>query len=160
MRIAIFAGLLVFFAFQFAGLATAAEAPTETNRLLAAEATDSLSSGIRYKYGGNNPEVGLDCSAFIAYLFKEAIGGRLPRTARQMSEIGDKVSPDRMQPGDLVFFRNAKRAIAHVGVYIGDMKFVHASRKHGVVRESSLTTPYWRNHFNGVRRLSDPAPQS
>ena len=160
MRIAIFTGLVVFVVFQFAGMAAAAETPSETNRLLAAEAPDSLSSGIRYKYGGNNPAVGLDCSAFIAYLFKEAIGGRLPRTASQMSEMGDKVSPDRMQPGDLVFFRNARRAIAHVGIYIGDMKFVHASRKHGVVRESSLTTPYWKNHFNGVRRLSDTTPQS
>lgn len=158
MRIAIL--LLAIAAYQFAGTAAAAETPSETNRLLAAEATDSLSSGIRYKYGGNNPEVGLDCSAFIAYLFKEAIGGRLPRTAKQMSEIGDNVNPDRMQPGDLVFFRNAKRAISHVGIYIGDMKFIHASRKHGVVRESSLTTPYWKNHFNGVRRLTASLPSS
>ena len=122
----------------------------------AARAVSSLSSGIRYKFGGTDPDSGLDCSAFIALLYKDAGGGELPRTAREISEVGAHVETGALKPGDLVFFRNAQRGIAHVGIYVGGENFVHASRKHGVIYQSRLSEPYWKSRFKGARRL----PQS
>lgn len=133
---------------------------TSVNGLMAAEAISSLSSGIRYRFGGTDPDHGLDCSAFIAHLFREAIGGNLPRTAKEISDVGQHVDLENMEPGDLVFFGNGKRGISHVGVYIGGKKFIHASPKHGVIYESGLNEPYWRHRFNGVRRLSVEQPQT
>jgi cell wall-associated NlpC family hydrolase len=136
-------------------IAYAGEIPPSSERF-AARAVNSLSSGIRYKFGGTDPDSGLDCSAFIALLYKDAGGGDLPRTAREISEVGDRVDAQALQPGDLVFFRDARHAIAHVGVYVGNKNFVHASRKHGVIYQSRLNEPYWKSRFKGARRL----PQS
>lgn len=130
------------------------------NRLLASEAVSSLSSGIRYRFGGTDPDSGIDCSAFVAYLFREASGGSLPRTAREIRDVGAPVSLSDMKPGDLVFFGKGKRSASHVGVYVGGKKFIHASRKHGVIYESTLDEPYWHRRFSGVRRLSTALPQS
>jgi len=135
-------------------IAVAGELPPSAG--FAARAVSSLASGIRYKFGGTDPDSGLDCSAFIALLYKEAGGGELPRTALEISEVGARVEPQALQPGDLVFFRDAHRRIAHVGVYVGDENFVHASRKHGVIYQSRLSEPYWKSRFKGARRL----PQS
>ena len=99
---------------------------------------------------------GLDCSAFIALLYKDAGGGDLPRTAREISEVGAHIDAGALQPGDLVFFRNTQGGIAHVGIYVGGENFVHASRKHGVIYQSRLNEPYWKSRFKGARRL----PQS
>ncbi len=136
-------------------IACAGETRPSSERF-AARAVSSLSSGIRYKFGGTDPDSGLDCSAFIALLYKDAGGGELPRTAREISEVGAAVDVAALQPGDLVFFRNAQRGIAHVGIYVGDESFVHASRKHGVIYQSRLNEPYWKSRFKGARRL----PQS
>ncbi|WP_050478152.1 C40 family peptidase [Herbaspirillum rhizosphaerae] len=130
------------------------------NRLLAVEALNSLSSGIRYRFGGTDPDSGLDCSAFVAYLFREASGGSLPRTAREIRDVGEPVSLNDMKPGDLVFFGKGKRSASHVGVYVGGKKFIHASRKHGTIYESKLDEPYWHRRFSGVRRLAPALPQS
>ena len=130
------------------------------NRLLAAEAIESLASGIRYRYGGTDPASGLDCSAFIGHLFRAAVGGTLPRTTTEIREVGAHVSRNDIKPGDLVFFSNDKRHVSHVGVYIGGAKFVHASRKHGVIRKSGLNEPYWQHRFHGVRRLAGVKPTS
>lgn len=136
-------------------IAGAGEIPASSERF-AARAVSSLSSGIHYKFGGTDPDNGLDCSAFIALLYKDAGGGDLPRTAREISEVGAHIDADALQPGDLVFFRNSQGGIAHVGIYVGGENFVHASRKHGVIYQSRLNEPYWKNRFKGARRL----PQS
>jgi cell wall-associated NlpC family hydrolase len=136
-------------------VACAGETPPSSERF-AARAVNSLSSGIRYKFGGTDPDSGLDCSAFIALLYKDAGGGDLPRTAREISEVGAHINAGSLQPGDLVFFRNTQGGIAHVGIYVGGENFVHASRKHGVIYQSRLNEPYWKSRFKGARRL----PQS
>ncbi|RFB73065.1 MULTISPECIES: NlpC/P60 family protein [unclassified Herbaspirillum] len=135
--------------------ACAAETPPSSERFVA-RAVTSLTSGIRYKFGGTDPDSGLDCSAFIALLYKDAGGGDLPRTAREISEVGAHIDAGALQPGDLVFFRNTQGGIAHVGIYVGGENFVHASRKHGVIYQSRLNEPYWKSRFKGARRL----PQS
>jgi cell wall-associated NlpC family hydrolase len=134
--------------------------PASVNRLLAEEAVSSLSSGIRYRFGSTNPDRGLDCSAFVGYLFKEAVGEDLPRTAKEISDMGKQVGLNDMEPGDLVFFGKGKRHVSHVGIYVGGKKFIHASRKHGAVYESGLNEPYWQKHFSGARRLTTTLPRS
>jgi len=134
--------------------------PASVNRLLAEEAVSSLSSGIRYRFGGTNPDRGLDCSAFVGYLFREAVGEELPRTAKEISDMGKQVGLNDIEPGDLVFFGKGKRHVSHVGIYVGGKKFIHASRKHGAVYESGLNEPYWQSRFSGARRLTGILPQS
>ncbi|AMO99753.1 lecithin retinol acyltransferase family protein [Collimonas arenae] len=82
--------------------------------------------GIHYKYGGNNPENGLDCSGLVRYVFKDAWGVNVPRTAAELSRSGEKVDTQDLQPGDLVFYNTLRRSFSHVGIYLGDNKFIHA----------------------------------
>lgn len=109
--------------------------------------------GVPYKYGGDEPESGLDCSGLVRYLFKEALGTELPRSAEQMSSLGKHVDADELQPGDLVFYNTLKRAFSHVGVYLGEDKFIHAPSSGGHVRIESMKVSYWQKRFNGARRL-------
>lgn len=119
---------------------------------LAMEAMGLL--GIEYKYGGNTPETGLDCSGFVHYIFAEAWGKTLPRTARGLSRIGKHIDKKHLQTGDLVFFNTLKHKFSHVGIYLGDDKFIHAPSTGNVVRIESLDVSYWRKRFNGGRRIS------
>lgn len=111
--------------------------------------------GIRYKYGGTTPESGLDCSGLVRYVFKEAWGKNLPRTAQEISEVGKKVDTKDLQPGDLVFYNTLKRSFSHVGIYLGDNKFIHSPSGGGEVRVESMNVGYWKARFNGARRISD-----
>lgn len=111
--------------------------------------------GIRYKYGGNAPEQGLDCSGLVRYVFKEVLGKELPRTAVEISRVGEKVDRAELQPGDLVFYNTLRRGFSHVGIYLGDNKFVHAPSSGGQVRIESMDVSYWKKRFNGARRI-DP----
>jgi cell wall-associated NlpC family hydrolase len=114
-------------------------------------------TGIKYKYGGTSPESGFDCSGFVRYVFSQATNLALPPTARAISQIGKTVSKDELQPGDLVFFNTLKTAFSHVGIYIGDNKFVHAPRAGAAVRVESMQTGYWAKRFNGAQRLDSEA---
>lgn len=109
--------------------------------------------GVPYKYGGDEPESGLDCSGLVRYLFREALGTELPRSAEQMSELGQHVDAHELQPGDLVFYNTLRRAYSHVGVYLGEGKFIHAPSSGGYVRIESMKVSYWQKRFNGARRL-------
>jgi cell wall-associated NlpC family hydrolase len=109
--------------------------------------------GINYKYGGNEPDAGFDCSGFVRYVYNNTLGLILPRTSAEMSKKGDTVKKDELKPGDLVFFNTLKRAFSHVGIYVGEGKFVHAPSSGGVVRVESMEIPYWQQRFNGARRL-------
>lgn len=113
--------------------------------------------GIRYKYGGNAPESGLDCSGLVRYLFKEVSGTELPRTSEEISRLGEHVDTADLQPGDLVFYNTLRRAFSHVGIYLGDNKFIHAPASGGQVRIESMDVGYWKKRFNGARRISQPA---
>lgn len=109
--------------------------------------------GVRYRWGGNDVDSGLDCSGFVRLVFKETIGTLLPRTAREMSEVGQNVDNTELKPGDLVFFNTMKRAFSHVGIYLGDNYFLHAPRKGAEVRVEDMRQSYWVQRYNGARRV-------
>lgn len=115
--------------------------------------------GIRYRYGGNGPEAGgFDCSGLVKKVFGEALGVNLPRTAVEMARLGDKVNGVQdLKPGDLVFFNTMRRAFSHVGIYVGDNRFIHAPSTGNVVRVEDMDSDYWRSRFNGARRLVSDA---
>lgn len=108
--------------------------------------------GIPYRWGGNTPEEGMDCSGFIRYVFKKSLGIDLPRTAAQMSKVGKRVSINDLEPGDLLFFNTGRGSNTHIGMYIGDNKFIQAPR----TGQDIQITPfdgYYRSHFNGAKRV-------
>lgn len=114
--------------------------------------------GIRYRFGGASPETGLDCSGLVLNVFRNAVGLDLPRTAREMAGLGDKIGRQDLKPGDLVFFNTMRRTFSHVGIYLGDGKFVHAPARGGKVRVENISDRYWTQRFNGARRLLDETP--
>ncbi len=109
--------------------------------------------GIKYKYGGSSPETGFDCSGFVNYVYNKAANLKLPRTARGISRYGNSVSKHELEPGDLVFFNTMRKAFSHVGIYVGNGKFIHAPRTGSFVRVESMQTSYWKKRFNGAKRL-------
>jgi len=111
--------------------------------------------GIRYRRGGTLPETGFDCSGFVGYVFRESIGRVLPRTSREIGKSGEMVKKSELQPGDLVFFNTMRRAFSHVGIYLGDHRFVHAPASGGEVRVEDMRTSYWSKRFSGARRVAD-----
>ncbi len=111
--------------------------------------------GIHYKLGGTSPDKGLDCSGLVRYVFREANGTELPRTSSEISRVGEKIDRKDLQPGDLVFFNTLKRAFSHVGIYLGDNKFIHAPSSGGAVRIDSMDLDYWKARFNGARRIGE-----
>ena len=111
--------------------------------------------GIRYRRGGTLPETGFDCSGLVGYVFREGLGMVLPRTSREISKSGEVVKKIDLQPGDLVFFNTMRRAFSHVGIYLGDHRFVHAPASGGEVRIEDMRTSYWGKRFNGARRIAD-----
>ena len=117
-------------------------------------------TGIKYTYGGKTPESGFDCSGFVSYVFRNAINLTLPPSARAISQIGKTIKKDELQPGDLVFFNTLKSAFSHVGIYIGDNKFIHAPRTGAAVRVESMQASYWSSRFNGGQRLDKEAEKA
>jgi len=109
--------------------------------------------GIHYKYGGLTPETGFDCSGFVSHVFREAAGVILPHNAYQMSLVGRKVPTSQLQPGDLVFYNTLKRTFSHVGIYVGDDKFIHAPRKGKAVEVADMKDRYWLQRYEGARRV-------
>ena len=109
--------------------------------------------GVRYRWGGNTPDSGLDCSGFVRYVFQDTLGMALPRRAEEMSRVGEKVSMSNLKPGDLVFFNTMRRTFSHVGIYIGDNKFVHSPSTGSTIRVDDLDDGYWEKRFTGARRV-------
>lgn len=109
--------------------------------------------GTRYHRGGSSPETGFDCSGFVGYLYREVLNLRLPRSAWEIWRHGDEIARDTLEPGDLVFFDTMRRPYSHVGVFIGDSKFIHAPAAGGVVRTESLNERYWAKRWNGAKRI-------
>ncbi|MFM7226920.1 MAG: C40 family peptidase [Betaproteobacteria bacterium] len=109
--------------------------------------------GIHYRRGGNSPEHGLDCSGLVRYVFKQTNNIDLPRTSVEMSRVGEQVDKTDLQPGDLVFFNTLRRTFSHVGIYLGDNKFIHAPTPGSAVRIESMDLSYWKARFNGARRV-------
>ena len=109
--------------------------------------------GVRYRWGGNTPDSGLDCSGFVRYVFQDTLGMALPRRAEEMSRVGEKVRMSELKPGDLVFFNTMRRTFSHVGIYIGDNKFVHSPPTGSTIRVDDLDDGYWEKRFTGARRV-------
>ncbi|MCG1018205.1 MULTISPECIES: C40 family peptidase [Burkholderiaceae] len=114
--------------------------------------------GVRYRWGGNSPSSGLDCSGFVRYVFQDTLGLTLPRRAEEMSRVGEKVKMSELKPGDLVFFNTMRRTFSHVGIYIGDNKFVHSPSTGSTIRVDELDSGYWEKRFTGARRLDAAYP--
>ena len=112
--------------------------------------------GIPYRWGGNTPNSGFDCSGLVRYVVGRAADIDLPRTTADMSRRGEPIEPDEIAPGDLIFFNTTGRAHSHVGIYVGKLRFVNAPSTGGTVRLDYLTNPYWARHFDGIRRVAPP----
>jgi cell wall-associated NlpC family hydrolase len=111
--------------------------------------------GVRYRWGGNTPQSGLDCSGFVRYVFNDTFGFLLPRKSAQMSKVGLQIGKEELQPGDLVFFNTMRHAFSHVGIYVGDNKFIHAPSRGKSIRVDDMTKVYWEKRYNGARRLDN-----
>jgi cell wall-associated NlpC family hydrolase len=109
--------------------------------------------GVRYRWDAELPQSGLDGSSFVGYVFKDKLGFLLPRKSTQMSLVGKPVNRDELRPGDLVFFNTMRLTFSHVGIYVGDNKFIHSPSKGTNVRVDDLTSVYWDKRFDGARRL-------
>lgn len=109
--------------------------------------------GIPYRWGGNTPAGGFDCSGLVVYVMRRATGKALPRTVEKMSSAGREVSAQDRLPGDLVFFNTTGKEYSHVGIYIGQNRFVHAPSEGGTVRLESLASSYWGPRITGFRRI-------
>jgi cell wall-associated NlpC family hydrolase len=109
--------------------------------------------GVRYRWDAELPQSGLDGSSFVAYVFKDKLGFLLPRKSTQMSRVGKPITREELQPGDLVFFNTMRLTFSHVGIYVGDNKFIHSPSKGTSVRVDDLSSLYWDKRFDGARRL-------
>jgi cell wall-associated NlpC family hydrolase len=109
--------------------------------------------GVRYRWDAEIPQSGLDGSSFVAYVFKDKLGFLLPRKSTEMSRVGKPINREELQPGDLVFFNTMRLTFSHVGIYVGDNKFIHSPSKGASVRVDDLTSMYWDKRFDGARRL-------
>jgi hypothetical protein len=113
--------------------------------------------GVRYKLGGNTAETGFDCSGFTRYVFENSLGRVLPHRADEQANAPElaKVDKKDLKPGDLVFFDTMRRTFSHVGIYLGDGKFIHSPRTGETVRIEDINISYWARHFTGARRVPE-----
>lgn len=110
--------------------------------------------GVAYRFGGNSPENGLDCSGFIRYVFQKSLKVNLPRTSAEMARVGKSINRGELVPGDLVFFNTRGFTYSHVGMYMGNGKFIHAPRTGKNIEVANINQSYWAGRFNGARRVN------
>jgi cell wall-associated NlpC family hydrolase len=122
--------------------------------------------GVPYRRGGSDVETGFDCSGFVRAIYQQTAGLLLPRRASEQAASTEKIDKTDLKPGDLVFFNTMRRAFSHVGIYVGNGKFIHAPKPGGEVRVEDLGTSYWAKRFDGARRVlfeagspNEPQPQ-
>jgi len=107
-----------------------------------------------YHYGGTSPENGFDCSGFVDHVFQHSLKVSLPRTSHEISHVGTPVKIGQLRPGDLVFYNTQHRSYSHVGIYVGENKFVHSPKSGSQIRVEKMDEKYWLNRYNGARRIS------
>jgi cell wall-associated NlpC family hydrolase len=112
--------------------------------------------GVPYRFGGNTAETGFDCSGFVRAVYEKSVGKVLPRRADEQAAATQEIDRSELKPGDLVFFNTMKRAFSHVGIYLGDGKFIHSPRTGAFVRVEDMRVAYWNTRFNGARRVPVP----
>lgn len=110
--------------------------------------------GVPYRRGGDSAETGFDCSGFVRAMYEQTVGLVLPRRAAEQAEATQTIARDELKPGDLVFFNTMRRAFSHVGIYVGDGKFIHSPRSGSQVRVEDMRSAYWHTRFNGARRVA------
>jgi cell wall-associated NlpC family hydrolase len=115
--------------------------------------------GVPYRRGGNDAETGFDCSGFVRSMYERTVGLVLPRLAKEQAAATQPIDKGELQPGDLVFFNTMKRAFSHVGIYVGDGKFIHSPKPGAQVRVEDMDKSYWARRFDGARRVL-AAPQA
>lgn len=109
--------------------------------------------GTPYRYGGNTPQGGFDCSGLVNYVYRDVLDLQLPRTSRELAAWqGPRIAPERLATADLVFFGSGGR-VSHVGIYVGEGRFVHAPSTGGTVRLDHLDGSYWRRNYSGAKRV-------
>ncbi|MBJ2165913.1 C40 family peptidase [Acidovorax sp. IB03] len=113
--------------------------------------------GVPYKRGGNSAETGFDCSGFVRAIYQQTVGLVLPRRADQQAASTQVIDKKELQPGDLVFFNTMRRTFSHVGIYVGDGKFIHSPRSGSEVRVEDMRQSYWQRRFDGARRVTPAA---
>lgn len=109
--------------------------------------------GTPYRYGGNTPDSGFDCSGLVRYVVSRAANVNLPRTTEQMGQRGTSLDRSQVASGDLVFFNTTGRTNSHVGIYVGQNRFVHAPATGGTVRLEDMGKSYWASRYSGARRV-------
>ena len=114
-------------------------------------------TGVRYKYGGKSPESGFDCSGFVRYVYQQAGNLTLPHGARAISQLGKTIPKSELEPGDLVFFNTLRSTFSHVGIYLGNNRFIHSPSSGGGVRVEDMQDNYWQKRFNGAQRIETTA---
>lgn len=132
--------------------------PAATVQRAAPEQSEMLfrvlsSIGVDYKFGGASHATGFDCSGLVVHVFREGYGINLPRNTYGQSQVGQAVSAEDLLPGDLVFYNTLDRPYSHVGIYLGDGRFIHAPKTGSAVRIESLKSSYWSRRWNGARRV-------
>lgn len=110
-------------------------------------------TGVKYKYGGIAPDTGFDCSGFVRYVFQQAANLTLPHGARAISQVGKNVSKDELQPGDLVFFNTLRSVTSHVGIYVGNNRFIHSPSAGSSISVTDMNDAYWSKRFTGARHI-------
>lgn len=141
--------------------ACASTPPAEKNISLDPESSKSIDvimvamslAETPYRYGGSSIETGFDCSSFVGHVYKNAVGIELPRSSHELSQVGKPLQRSQLQAGDLVFFNTQHRSNSHVGIYVGEGKFVHAPRTGERVRVESMNENYWVSRYDGARRI-------
>ncbi len=117
--------------------------------------------GVPYKWGGNSFDTGFDCSGFVRAVYEQSVGKVLPRRSHEQAAATQVIDRNELKPGDLVFFNTMRRAFSHVGIYVGEGRFIHSPRAGAHVRMEDMRLSYWNSRFNGARRvLLDTQPES
>lgn len=111
-------------------------------------------AGADYRWGGKSYQKGFDCSGLVAFVFREAYGLALPHNSQAQSRMGETIPAADLQPGDLVFFNTQREPYSHVGIYLGEGRFIHAPKEGAVVRTENLSARYWATRFDGARRIA------
>lgn len=109
--------------------------------------------GVPYRRGGNTAETGFDCSGFVRAMYNQTVGHLLPRRAEEQAAATQKIDRSELKPGDLVFFKTMRRAFSHVGIYVGEGKFIHSPKPGAEVRVEDMSGSYWQRRFSGARRV-------
>lgn len=106
-----------------------------------------------YRYGGDSREDGFDCSGFVQYVYLNTTGTKLPRTSAEMGRTGRRLDKSELRPGDLVFFNTRRKAYSHVGIYVGENRFVHSPSSGKSITVTDMDSRYWRARYDGARRV-------